>query len=44
MNMQYELDNMKLSPLGNDICTLLNLQEMAINEIESIGAIITKHQ
>ena len=30
--------------VGNDICTLLNLQEMAINEIESIGAIITKHQ
>lgn len=44
MGMQYELDNMKLSPLGDDICTLLNLKEMAMNEIESIGAIITKYQ
>ena len=43
MNMQFELDNMKLSPMGDDICTLLNLQEMDRKELESIGAIITKH-
>ena len=28
LNMQYELDNMKLSPLGDNICKLLNLQEI----------------
>ena len=44
MGVQYELDNMKLSPLGNNICTLLNLQEIDKTEIESIGTLITKYQ
>lgn len=44
MNLQYELDNMKLSPLGNDICTLLNLQEIDRTEIDLIGTVITKYQ
>ena len=44
MTMHFELDNMKLSPLGNNICTLLNLQEIDRKEIELIGMIITKHQ
>lgn len=44
MNVQYELDNMKLSPLGDNICKLLNLQEIDRKEIESIGTIITKYQ
>ncbi len=44
MNMQYELDNMKLSPLGDNIYTLLNLQEIDRKEIELIGNVITKYQ
>lgn len=44
MSMQYELDNMKLSPLGDNIYTLLNLQEIDRKEIELIGSVITKYQ
>lgn len=44
MTMHFELDNMKLSPLGNNIYTLLNLQEIDRKEIELIGNVITKYQ
>ena len=44
MTMHFELDNMKLSPLGNNIYTLLNLQEIDRKEIELIGSVITKFQ
>ena len=44
MTMHFELDNMKLSPLGDNIYTLLNLQEIDRKEIELIGSVITKYQ
>ena len=44
MTMHFELDNMKLSPIGNNIYTLLNLQEIDRKEIDLIGNVITKYQ
>ena len=44
MNMQYELDNMKLSPLGNDIYTLLSLEQIEDVDINSVGTIIERYQ